>query len=191
MKKFTIALLIIIALGAAYTLFGQRMRSNAPSKNPVATSTQVQAEQATPAEIASYTYTETYIHPAGDFSFMYPKGFTVTKAPSDVGETLVVQNTTNKSVGVQILITPFSGNDIDITADMIHDSLPDLAISQPQPIDIGPSRKGLAFISDNPAYNGSSREVWFVFGGHLYQISTYSYLDPVLKSIFATWKFRK
>ena len=58
-----------------------------------------------------------------------------------------------------------------------------------QILEIGNNYKGVAFRSDNAAFDGDSREVWFVFKGNLFQISTYARLDPLLKAMFATWKF--
>jgi hypothetical protein len=59
-----------------------------------------------------------------------------------------------------------------------------------QLVEVGPNYVGLAFKSDNQAFDGASREVWFVFRGNLYQISTYAWLDPLLQAIFKTWQFQ-
>jgi len=102
---------------------------------------------------------------------------------------------------VQIVISPY-GPDTDITEAMIHSDIPELKISDAQELLIGEGRKGLAFMSDNPAFcaspepcvkegNGKSREVWFVFGGNLYQISTYAEQDEFLKRLFGTWQFKQ
>jgi hypothetical protein len=138
--------------------------------------------------ISKYKYTKEYKHTNGNFSFMYPVDFTATSIPSGDGEAVVVQNSKTK-VGVQVLITPFDGEDIDITPEIIKESLSDMKIENPQSVEIGQSRKGLAFLSDNQSFGGASREVWFVFRGNLYQISTYSDLDPFLQGLFGTWKF--
>lgn len=140
------------------------------------------------AAISGYQYTEEYAHPSGEFSFMYPSDFVVTSIPSGEGEAILVQNTETK-IGAQILVTPFEGEDIDITEAVIRDSISDMDIREPQPVEIGEDRLGLAFLSDNESFGGSSREVWFVFRGNLYQISTYADLDPFLQGLFATWKF--
>ena len=94
-----------------------------------------------------------------------------------------------RSDGVQIIVSPFSEDLHALTQDRIHQDVPDMKISEPQPVEIGANYTGLAFKSDNDAFNGASREVWFVLRGNLYQISTYDRLDPLLKKIFATWKF--
>ena len=142
------------------------------------------------AIISSYQYTQEYSDSSYRFSFKYPEGFTVTVVPSaeeGQGETVLIESSDNK-VGVQIIISPY-GSDADITAEMIARDIPELKISDAQPVEIGPSRKGLAFMSDNPAFSGKSREVWFVFNKNLYQISTYAENDEFLKKMFSTWQF--
>lgn len=140
------------------------------------------------AEIAGYQYTEKYANSSYGFSFKHPQDFAVSELPAEGGEVVLIQNTA-KNIGVQILISPFDGGEIDITADFIKAEIPDLKISQPQEVLVSLGRKGLAFMSDNEAFGGASREVWFVFGGNLYQISTYAELDGFLQGLFGTWEF--
>ncbi len=141
------------------------------------------------AEIPGYQYTETYISADYGFAFKHPPSFTVTEMPAENGLVILVENI-KEQIGVQILITPFDGQDQDLTKADIAAEIPDLKISDEQEVLIGSGRKGLAFMSDNPAFGGQSREVWFVYGGRLYQISTYAELDRFLKGLFGTWEFR-
>jgi hypothetical protein len=52
-------------------------------------------------------------------------------------------------------------------------------------------KSGLAFVSDNEAFGGRSREVWFVYDGYLYQISTYLGMDQLVQNVLASWTFRR
>jgi hypothetical protein len=140
------------------------------------------------AEIAGYQYTEAYTSSTYGFSFKYPKEFAVSEIPGEASDVILVQNTA-KNIGAQIVISPFDGEDIDITADFIKAELPNLKIGEPQEANIGSGRKGLAFVSDNAAFGGKSREVWFVFNGNLYQLSAYAELDGFLRGLFGTWEF--
>ena len=150
-----------------------------------------------PTPFSDYQYTQTYSDETYHFSFQYPEGFTVT-AVSDMGgeggKTILVESD-DKKVGIQILISSY-GSDVDITEAMIESDIPDMRVSDPQTVEIGSSRKGLAFMSDNPAFGGASREVWFVYpepgrgvASYLYQISTYAEFDELLKAVFGTWTF--
>jgi hypothetical protein len=181
MKKIIISILIVLALVIGIYYWQNRSKGN------LLTNPSIVASESD-KEISQYQYTESYTHPINHFSFNYPKEFTVTSIPSDDIETILVQSTTTK-VAVQITISPFQGEDVDITSDIIKTEIPDMKIDNVQDLLVGPSRKGLAFVSDNPAFGGKSREVWFVFKGNLYQISTYYEFDEFLKGVFATWKF--
>lgn len=145
------------------------------------------------ADIHAYQYTQTYVNSAFRFSFRHPRGFTVTTAPSAGGEdggTVLLIESGDKKVGVQIVISPY-GADADITAVLVRADLPNIRVDDPQTVEVGPDRLGLAFMSDNGAFGGRSREVWFVFNGNLYQISTYAEFDEFLKGLFGTWQFTR
>lgn len=128
------------------------------------------------------------------FSFRFPSDMTLSTLPNLVegvpaGEVILVQNS-NAGRGFQITISPFDEPGNILTKERIQADVPDLKIIDPKPLLIGESGQGLAFLSDNDQFGGNSREVWFVFNGNLYQISTYAHLDPILQSVFATWTFK-
>jgi len=198
--------IFLLSAGGAYLIFGRgkadgkaggAAKSPAPAltaspENPAneadsANSALWPAPEAI-AEISNYQYTETYNQPIYGFSFKYPKAFAVSEISSNGSKVILVQNTL-KNIGVQIVISPFDGADSDITEAFIKSELPDLKISEPREVLVGSGRKGLAFMSDNAAFGGKSREVWFVFNNNLYQISAYAELDGFLKGLFGTWKF--
>ena len=141
------------------------------------------------AEISKYQYTETYLQPDYNFSFKYPKDFMVSQMPDGSGGEVVLVQNILKNIGIQILITENDEPDSDITEAVINESITDLKISEPQEVLIGLNRKGLAFKSDNSAFGGASREVWFIYGGNIYQISTYAEFDGFLQGLFGTWEF--
>ncbi len=123
------------------------------------------------------------------FSFKIPEDFKTRESVTDGSHTLVVEN--EKGEGVQIVVSPYDEKGARVlTKDMIQSAIPDLKITDEQVLDVGESYKGLAFKSDNDAFNGDSREVWFIFKGNLYQISTYSRFDELLKEMFGTWTFK-
>jgi hypothetical protein len=129
-----------------------------------------------------------YRDSARGFSFRYPNHLKATSFKDHVGDTILVQSA-EKAQGFQITISPWDEPGAILTADMIQRDIPDLAVTNPQDLLLGESGKGVAFLSDNENFGGNSREVWFVFGGNLYQISTYARLDPLLQAVLSTWKF--
>ena len=133
--------------------------------------------------------TQAYTNEAYQFSLKLPADFSVREVPDTGagGATLVFENTKNE--GIQILVMPFDEDVTVLSARRIKEDIPDMKVFDEQPVEIGQEHTGLAFRSDNKEFNGASREVWFVFEGNLYQISTYERLDPLLKAVFQTWKF--
>lgn len=146
-----------------------------------------------PSELSSgapYTgapLTADYKNETFRFALDIPDGFTAGELPEDEngGTAIVLQNKNGE--GIQIYVTPGS-DQLTLTADDIRASIPDMEVSLPEPVEIG-EYTGVAFLSDNEAYEGASREVWFYYRGNLYQISTYASLDPLLRAMFATWSF--
>jgi hypothetical protein len=132
---------------------------------------------------------DNYQSAAYGFSLRMPEGFTAAELPEDEsgGTAIVMQD--SKGNGIQIYVTPFAGSGCTLTADMIMRDIPDMEISRTQDVEVGDDCRGVAFLSNNDAFSGASRDVWFAFRGHLYQISTYQRLDNLLQAMFATWKF--
>lgn len=138
---------------------------------------------------------ETYTNYTLGFSVAMPKDFASTEIPGEGGvSTVLLQNKAGD--GIQIVVTPLGETLMELTPDRIRADIPDLQMSDIEVLRVeGPSAAGqvsytgVAFRSDNEAFGGDSREVWFPFNGYLYQISTYARLDPLLKAMFATWKF--
>lgn len=133
-----------------------------------------------------------FSHPSGSFSFRYPDDMKaeILKENEDSLEVILVQNAKDGK-GFQVMISPFDediGN--KLTEERIKQDVPDLLIKDAQSILIGENGFGLAFLSDNEDFSKNSREVWFVFNGFLYQISTYAHLDPILQAVFSTWQFK-
>jgi hypothetical protein len=48
--------------------------------------------------------------------------------------------------------------------------------------------RGTMFFSSYPRLN-DTREVWFIHGGYLYEVTTFKQLDSWLGQIMQTWKF--
>ncbi len=168
-KKVIISLLavVVVAVGGYYIYARMHKGADeAPFKVPV--------------------LNQSYSNAKHHFSLTMPEGFTARESTVDGKDTIVFENA--KSEGIQIVISPY--DDIKVlTADMIESAIPDMKVEDAESVEIGNANKGLAFKSDNQAFDGKSREVWFVFNRELYQISTYERLDELLQKMFATWSF--
>lgn len=133
--------------------------------------------------------TKNYTNKTYGFSLKTPESFEATTiAGEEGGETVILQDAHNN--GIQIMVSSYEEDIHELTAAMINEAVPDMKISGVQVVEVGQSYKGVAFKSNNESFSGASREVWFVFRGNLYQISTYERLDDLLKQIFQTWQFQ-
>lgn len=182
MKKVLALIILIIIAASSYYLILEKKKNAEPAVQETAS-----VPELTEAE-ASVPLTEQYSHPVYPFSFKYPEGFTVNTTQGVDGEMLVVQNA--KGQGFQMRMQLIDEDIKDITVEMIQQDLPDILIKDPQDLLIGQSGKGVAFVSNDPFFGGSSREIWFVYKKVFYQITTYLTYDPILKRIFETWEFR-
>jgi hypothetical protein len=166
----------------------ERNRStSARGSGPPATTSQ--QDQDADTKHVRFDSLETFTHDVRNFSFSYPSDFAVGQFGNADGETIVVQNS-DKRAGFQISIRSTDEN-IQMTKQRIQEDLPNLQVKNPQPVQLGDNAgQGLAFISDNEAFGGNSREVWFTFDGYLYQISTYASQTPLLQKVLSTWQFK-
>ncbi|MBI5457878.1 hypothetical protein HY971_04110 [Candidatus Kaiserbacteria bacterium] len=133
--------------------------------------------------------TKNYKNDTYRFSLSMSEDFSAQELPLDESgaHTILLQNA--KGEGIQILVTPNQGTEKTLTTNDVRASIPDMKVTDEQAVEIGSDYTGVAFLSNNDAFGGASREVWFYFRGNLYQISTYARLDPLLKAMFGTWKF--
>ncbi|OHA44858.1 MAG: hypothetical protein A3H13_00710 [Candidatus Taylorbacteria bacterium RIFCSPLOWO2_12_FULL_48_11] len=170
---FITAVVIGIALASAAFFFFGGEKQNAISSNA----------PSLPAAIAT-----TYTHPTLNFSFEYPDSFTVSSFAIEGGEVTTVQEV-NTQKGFQISITPIDEDLPALTVERIKQDLPNLLIESPQDIIVGERGRGVSFMSNDAAFDGKSREVWFVAGRHFYQLRTYARYDAILNATLSTWKF--
>lgn len=184
MRRTLIIALVVVAAAAAIAFSSYHILSGATIV-PHVGGQESSPETAWSGEPLVQTYTSSTYR----FSVSMPADFKTAELPADENgaRTILLQN--DKGEGIQIMITPYPNDPHIITADDVRASIPGMKVTDEQPVVIGSDYTGVAFKSDNDAFGGDSREVWFVFRKNLYQISTYGRLDPLLKDMFATWKF--
>lgn len=187
MKKKTIVttLILIIFLGTTYLIFSNTNSKQQlqPDSNALSTDIQIPPES---KKLNSISLPKEYSNTTYKFSLKMPEEFTAREIKSENSNTVLLEN--KKGQGIQITISPFDNTRV-LTAEMIHADLPDFKIINSQTVKIEDGYEGISFQSDNPSFAGASSEIWFIFHSNLYQISTYSYFDDLLKNIFETWKF--
>jgi hypothetical protein len=178
-----IGALILLLAGAWFALRPGTLELGGISPRLIGTSAAVESDYVVPPVVGDYTNDEFR------FSLKMPDGFRSSELPPDDSgaKTILLQDAQGN--GIQIYITPDIGDMRTLTASDIRASIPDMQVENEQIVEIGDDYKGIAFMSDNEAFSGASREVWFYFRGNLYQISTYARLDNLLQAMFVTWRF--
>lgn len=118
-------------------------------------------------------------------SLYYPDDLTVSENPGAGNTMVVLFKNKAQGVGFEIFIAPYSQP--QITQDRFLMDEPSAVMNDPANITIdgAPATK---FLSTNAAM-GTSREVWFLYGGYLYEITTPQVLDDWLFQILETWHF--
>ncbi len=119
------------------------------------------------------------------FSVYYPDHLSVDQQSVGSNAAVILFKDKALSEGFQIFVTPYG--DSKITEARFKMDEPSGVMNSPQNITID-GAPATEFLSTNPAM-GASREIWFLHGGYLYEVTTPQPLDPWLLSIMQTWKF--
>src|SRR3989344_4458772 len=182
-RNVLITLVIIVIIVAIFYWFEQNKKQESENQT---NSPQILMPT---TDVPSLEFTETYQNNQFGFSFKHPRNFTVKSLDDPSGLTTVVAQN-EKAEGFQIAIQSIDEDIQALTVERIRQDLPDIPIENPQDVILGEHGKGVAFMSDDPAFGGKSREVWFVYDRVLYQIKTYEEYDNLLKNILSTWVFQ-
>ncbi|MEX0919022.1 MAG: hypothetical protein WDZ85_03640 [Candidatus Paceibacterota bacterium] len=133
-------------------------------------------------------YNQTYVSTDFGFRFRFPENLRFSTFAERNGQMILANSATGAGNAFQIFISPFDEPADSLTPDRLRQDLPDLVVKKPEVFKLADRASGLAFVSDGPPF-GESREVWFVYQNHLYQISAYLDNDALLQNILRTWRF--
>ena len=187
--RFWILILVIVAVAvvaAASKLFRT-------GEQPIGASSAQTLEQtsknraAISKQIAAQEYGEVFKSDKYKFSLSYPEGLTVTNFSDGNGETFLFQDSSAK-VGFQIYVSPLEDTSVKtITKELILKDIPDMVISEDQPVLIGEGGIGVAFVETSGGEK--RRQVWFSMAGNLYQITAPIESDGLLQKVLNGWGF--
>jgi len=119
------------------------------------------------------------------FLLHYPEELTV-KEFNDKGEALTVSFENKESgEGFQIFVVSYAES--QVTPERFKLDVPSGVRESPTQVLID-GVTGEVFFSENGTL-GKTREVWFIRGGYLYEVTTYRELDAWLAEIMHSWKF--
>jgi hypothetical protein len=181
--------LFATVLGAAGAVlwFGHQSSASASENGESASPTLVTISatpSATPTQSPPAGYLP-YSNPQFHFSLDYPSNLQMhTYQEPGSGFTAAFQDPTD-NVGFEVYVTPYSGT--QISEDRFKLDEPSGVIRQQTDVMIDGVRATMFY--GNNAIMGDTREVWFIHGGLLYEVTTYKQLDSWLAQIMQTWQF--
>ena len=127
-----------------------------------------------------------YANTANGFSLFYPTELAIREySEAAAGHTISFESE-NGSKAFQIYIAPYT--DSQITLARIKADTRNTASGDPQEIVLQNGTHALIFWSYGGPL-GTMRELWFMHGGNLYEVTTYQELDTWLADIMRSWTF--
>ena len=119
------------------------------------------------------------------FSLLYPQGLKVNEHPEGEGASTVTFQNIERGEGFQIFILSYA--EPQVSEERFKKDVPS-GIRTDVTDNAVDGAVGAAFYSKN-ALLGEMREVWFIRGGRLYEVTTLKSLETWLSEIMQTWQF--
>jgi hypothetical protein len=192
MKKLFVAGVCVLAVAVAGTLYFSHGQLFTVTEGtfPTATTTPTADTIAatTPAAI------EARVAPAGSreyhnatyrFSLFYPQELSVSERAEGGGAMTVTFQNVDEVKGFQVFIVPFA--EPQVSEARFRQDEPSGVRTNFSNITID-GAAGATFNSTDVAL-GETREIWFVHGGYLYEVTTLQPLEAWFDPIMSTWKF--
>ncbi len=193
MKKVIFVVFVVFGVVGIFFVYGKNkaeIKKNTEDKN-------ISVEELNDPEVSKPDIKEvssesnSFYHKVYQFSFDYPKTFSVSNFLEGDGEQVIFNN---KKEWFQIYITPWDDSEA-LTVQKIKKDIPGIKMIDPKEVILGPNQKdgvgqrAIIFFSADGGV-GETREIWFVHNGSLYQISTYKSFDTEIGKILSTLVFK-
>jgi len=194
-NKSTKILTIIVVIATAWFFYGAKSEYKTrkiSDSSPLIFNEEKSGEMDhAPAATSSSASAQTkkYENAQYGFSFNYPAGFTIREFSEEGKISLIIQNEETKQA-VQFFITPYNDNSFEVSSERIKRDIPDMPFSNSADVIVGDKAKGVAFFSENEAFNGQTAEVWFADGKLFYQATASAKNARLLEEIIKGWSFK-
>jgi hypothetical protein len=126
-----------------------------------------------------------YINDQYGFALYYPESLQVRERKESGNALTITFQNVPEAQGFQIYIVPYKGT--QVSEEQFRKDAPSGVRSDLKAATID-GVSGAAFYGRDTLL-GDTREIWFIRGGYLYEVTTLKPLDSWLQSILATWKF--
>lgn len=183
-KKFPYILILLIFAAAVGVVVWNKSKRGEPTVEAAKTIFQNPKAASEPQKNSAESFS--YTHPLFGFTFSLNEKFNTGTFPEGEGEMLMVKLTGEQAQQTQIYITKF-GEPGPVSAQRISKDLPDMVVEQPVDISVN-GEPAVAFVS-RLASGQKTREVWFVRGGNLYQISAPQESEKMVSDMLSSWRW--
>jgi hypothetical protein len=128
---------------------------------------------------------KTYQSETYHFSLYYPDNLSISERPGAAGTMVLLFQNQASGQSFDIFIAPYDEPNITQARFLMDE--PSGVMTAPANITID-GTAATEFFSTNPVL-GASREIWFLHGDFLYEVTTPQPLDSWLLQIMQTWQF--
>jgi hypothetical protein len=128
----------------------------------------------------------TYQNAQYGFALAYPKELSVFDRAEAGGSYTFSFESQDSDKGFQVFVLPY--NNPQIALSRIQEDTHNTAAGTPQEAVLPNGTHALVFESRDPLL-GAMREVWFLHGGYLFEVTGYVGQDDWLAGVLSTWRF--
>jgi|GEM_PF-1960690 len=178
-----------ILIAGAVTLYfwkGSSLVQDIVQSIPVSKDIVAYVQESLSLDASSSGAQETYVNTAPQFSLAYPHGYRVGSSVTDDEQTILFQNEEGK--GFQLVVAPFAGAYTEITPERLRADLPELDFRNESVVDVDGKANALSFIQKGNTKD--TREIWFIYDGHLYQATAFLDSDSVVLEATRSLEFK-
>jgi|SRR3989344_599372 len=119
------------------------------------------------------------------FSVLYPDILSMKEIDEGGGAATIIFQNVEKGLGFQIFIVPYVEK--QVSEERFLKDVPSGVRKESKDFQID-GALATGFYSNN-AFLGETREVWFIHGSFLYEVTAHRSMETLFAEIIATWKF--
>ena len=119
------------------------------------------------------------------FALFYPESLTSTSYDEGGGAATITFENAATASGFQVFVMPYGAR--QVSAERFKKDVPSGVMREPQQIAIDGAPATMFFSQDT--FLGDTREVWFIHGGYLFEVTTPKVLDADLAHVMLSWAF--
>ncbi|MEK7531480.1 MAG: hypothetical protein AAB545_00920 [Patescibacteria group bacterium] len=176
-----ICFLVLASIGVFY--FSSKKQS-VPAPNTPAPASATTTPETVQTRVVPDGWRE-YRNVTYHFSLFYPHELEVKEYPEEGNAFTITFQNVKEQKGFQIFVVPYQES--QVSEERFKQDLPSGVRTNVSDVTID-GATGAAFYSTNAMF-GETREIWFIRGGYLFEVTTLKPLTAWMEEILLSWKF--